>query len=215
MARMYRSTPQPDYARKAEVVGNLSSTTLNMLGKLVYDTGEDTIQLVLDQTNPDQGYISYVKPSMPGEDDDYFSFDSLNYSVRLYLDEDGVILKNSTGIIYNVSTRIEGQDVSCSYEIYINFPWNTYLPNSEKGRSDAKNALLNTILTDNYKLVASGLLSNINPTGTGIVLLVQDEDGPNEDIRVTYLNLDTKETAQLVILLPLASIKEVHCSPAM
>lgn len=196
-------------------IAYLRHQTQTMLEGLVRE-GDGTTQLLLDPSNTDQGFISYTPPTEIGEEDDYFSFDSLNYSVQLPLEQDGKILVNTTGFIYNVSMRLEGQDTSCSYELYINFPWGDYIPDSESGHQLALVALLNTILADNYKLVASGVLNSINPDmHNGIVLTVQAEDGPNDDIRVTYLDLDTKETAQLVILLPLASIREVHCSPAM
>ena len=207
MARMFRSTSQPYYARKADVVGNLSSKTLDMLNDLVHDAGNGTISLQLDPSNTDQGFISYNPPSNIGEEDDYFSFDSYNYSINLNLDQDGVIVVNSTGVIHTTSIYMEGQANSCSFELYINFPTAGVYTDDQVG---VINPLLNYLRgSDNFKLVTSGLLSNINPTGTGIVLSIFSDSKTNNTIGIRYINIDTKEVAELSIPLAQESIKQV------
>lgn len=88
--------------------------TQKMLEGLVYDMGNDTIGLQLDKTNPDQGYISYSSPSQPDAEDDYFQFDSLNYSVTLSLKNDGRIAVMPDTNIYDYTIEIDS-DIGTSH----------------------------------------------------------------------------------------------------
>lgn len=169
MARMFRSTSQPYYARKADVVGNLSSQTLDMLNNLVqpnYEDGDLSIRLTLDPSNTDQGYISYSRPSVPGEPDDYFSFDSLDFSVTLSVKNDGGILVNSTGKLYNNLIRAYSQFQDGDYDVMFTVTANTNIFDAPE---------LSRYLT-NKKYPCSGYVNTQDNTQKSVFYIVYEDD---------------------------------------
>lgn len=165
MARLFRSTSQPYYARKADVVGNLSSQTLNMLNGLVRED-EGTIKLQLDPSETSQGFIGYSRPSVPGEADDYFTFDSLNYSVTLSLKNDGAILVNGTGKLYNNLIRAYGQFQDGDYDVMISVIATTNIFDASE---------LSTYLTDK-KYPCSGFVNTQDSTQKSVFYIVYEDN---------------------------------------
>lgn len=99
-------------------IAYLRHQTQTMLENLVRE-GDGTTQLLLDPSNTDQGFISYNPPSDIGEEDDKFFFDSLNFSVQLPLIDDGTILVNSSGNLYNNIIRTYNQFDDGDFDIMV------------------------------------------------------------------------------------------------
>lgn len=99
-------------------IAYLRHQTQTMLENLVRE-GDGTTQLLLDPSNTDQGYISYTPPSNIGQENDYFSFDSFNFSVQLPLSDDGTILVNSSGNLYNNIIRTYNQFDDGEFDIMV------------------------------------------------------------------------------------------------
>lgn len=99
-------------------IAYLRHQTQTMLENLVEDSGGTTV-LHLDPSNTDQGFISYNPPSDIGEEDDKFFFDSSNFSVQLPLIDDGTILVNSSGNLYNNIIRTYNQFDDGEFDIMV------------------------------------------------------------------------------------------------
>ena len=127
------------------IENSFDSDTRTMLENLVRE-GNGTTQLLLDPSNTDQGYISYTPPSNIGQEDDYFSFDSFNFSVQLPLSDDGTILVNSSGNLYNNIIRTYNQFDDGEFDIFVSVLSSVAITNYGE---------LSSILT-NHKYPASG-----------------------------------------------------------
>ena len=93
--------------------------TQTMLENLVSGVYDGTIRLCLDQNNKDQGYISYTPPSGSGVPDDYFSFDSLNFSLTLPLSQDGTIAVLPDSNFYDYTIEIDSDIGTSSNYMHI------------------------------------------------------------------------------------------------
>ena len=105
--------------------------TQKMLENLVRE-GYGTTQVLLDPSNTEQGYISYYPPSQPDAEDDYFSFDSLNYSIALPLNIGGTVVVNSDGKFYNNFIQIISQTPDGDFEVYFTICDSLDMKNSNK-----------------------------------------------------------------------------------
>lgn len=103
------------------IENQFDSSTRTMLENLVRE-GDGTTVLQLDPSNTGQGYIGYSRPSNTGEEDDYFNFDSFNYSVRLNLDNDGIIVTTGDGKLYNNYIKIMSQTPGGNFTVYFTIP---------------------------------------------------------------------------------------------
>lgn len=106
--------------------------TQTMLETLVYDPGDGSIALELDPVNVNQGYIRYTRPTAEGEKDDYFLFDSLNYTVTLPVNRDGTIVMSEDGKLYNNFIKIMSQTPEGDFEVYFTIFDSLDMENSNK-----------------------------------------------------------------------------------
>lgn len=151
--------------------------TQTMLENLVYDMDDGTVAIQLDPTNNDQGYISYTPPSSPSAADDYFSFDSLDYSVRLYLDEDGATVITADGKFYNNFIQIISQTPDGDFEVYFTIFDSLDMKNSHKSGMIER---LKAIITAANPLSVTGVynVAQGQETGTHVIMAMSlNENG--------------------------------------
>lgn len=128
----YQGTLIGDDRVDSLIKNQFSSSTKTMLENLVSGVDDGTIRLFLDQNSEDQGYISYYPPSQPDAEDDYFSFDSLNYSIALPLNIGGTVVVNGDGKFYNNFIKIISQTTDGDFEVYFTIFDSLDMQNSNK-----------------------------------------------------------------------------------
>lgn len=143
--------------------------TQTMLENLVFVNDDGTTRLTLDPTNTDQGFISYYKPSTPSAADDYFSFDSLDYSISLSMLQDGEILVNGSGELYNNLIRTYAQLDQGDFEITFNIVTSRKMTDSV----DIWTMLVNHIYP------ACGVFNDadVNPKAYPMIYITAEQDG--------------------------------------
>lgn len=154
----------------------LRHQTQTMLENLVYDMGDGTVAIQLDPTNTDQGYISYYKPSEGGTDD-YFSFESASYSVKLPLNREGTVVVTGEGILYNNFIKIISQTPEGDFEVYFTIFDSLDMKNSNKAGMIER---LKAIITAANPLSVTGVynVAQGQETGTHVIMAMSlNEDG--------------------------------------
>ena len=152
--------------------------TQKMLENLVRE-GYGTTQVLLDPSNTEQGYISYYPPSQPDAEDDYFSFDSLNYSIALPLNIGGTVVVNSDGKFYNNFIQIINQTSEGDFEVYFTICDSLDMKNSNKsGMIERLKAIITAAnelsVTGRYSVTNEGTIAQGNYT---IMAVSLDSDG--------------------------------------
>ncbi len=151
MPRLFRSTSQPYYARKADVVGNLSDSQVDELYFLIYgDELDDKVngpfQIFLDERDTDESgnehntYYNFDKMGNVyigysfGDSDKSFQFSNDNGTVYLYVTSDDVgksIVMSDNGKLYNVVMNL----LVSEGVINIQFPYGEKLEDLTKDRA--------------------------------------------------------------------------------
>ena len=143
MTRMFRSTSQPYYARKADVVGKLSNTQFDELYFLLYGDEADgkiygPAQIFLDERDPDapgNKYNTYYNFNKEGntyiaydyeDGGNSFIFQSVYGMVKLNFYEDMetisiITVKNSEGRLYQNFISIEAEENWGNYKLYFQY----------------------------------------------------------------------------------------------
>lgn len=143
--------------------------TQTMLEKSVYDPGDGSMVLDLDPTNRDQGYIGYNRPTEEGGEDDYFSFDSLNYTVTLPVNREGAVVVTSDGTFYNNFIKIISKTTKGDFEVYFTIFDSLDMENANNSRMIGR---LKEIITAANPLSVTGKYSVTQGQETGTHVII-------------------------------------------
>lgn len=163
--------------------------TQTMLENLVYDMGNGTVAIQLDPINTDQGFISYDKPSE--SETDYFSFNSASISVELPLTQDGTVVVNSDGKLYNNFIHIMSQTPDGDFEVYFTVFDSLDMKNANKSGMIER---LKAIITAANELSVTGVynVAQGQETGTHVIIAMSlNENGTLHFISPTAQQIDS------------------------